>query len=211
VEKVVDARGQACPQRVILARRAMKEPGSDTIVVLVDNDTARQNVTRMAEREGYLVTAEPSGEDVRLTLTPSPAGSQALDAREKAASAPIPPTGEAARPAGLLVLLIASEGVGQGDSAELGGILMRSFLHTLVEAQPLPDVALFLNSGVRLVADGSPAVEDLRALEQRGMRIAACGTCLEYYGLKDRLVVGEVTNMYSVSETLLGAARIVRI
>ena len=157
--KIVDARGQACPQPVILARRAMKEPGSDTIVVLVDNDTARQNVTRMAEREGYLVTAEPSGEDVRLTLTPSPAGSQALDAREKAASVPIPPTGEPERTAGPLVLLIASEGVGQGDSPELGGILMRSFLHTLVEAQPLPDVALFLNSGGRLVADGLPAVE----------------------------------------------------
>ena len=128
----------------------------------------------MAEREGYVVTAEPSGEDVRLTLTPSPAGSQVLDARETTASVPSAPTGEAARPAGPLVLLIASEGLGEGAAPELGGILMRSFLHTLVEAQPLPDVALFLNSGVRLVVDGSPAVEDLRALEQRGMRIASC-------------------------------------
>jgi intracellular sulfur oxidation DsrE/DsrF family protein len=80
-------------------------------------------------------------------------------------------------------------------------------LHTLSEVEPLPDTIIFLNSGVKLVAEGSPVVDDLRYLRGRGVEILACGTCLGHYELKDDVAVGEVSNMYTIAETLLGASR----
>ena len=88
---------------------------------------------------------------------------------------------------------------------------MRSFFHTLGEVEPLPDTIVFLNSGVRLAAEGSPLLEDLAALVDRGVQVLSCGTCLDYLGLKETLRVGEITNMYAIAETLLGAGRVVHL
>jgi selenium metabolism protein YedF len=112
--------------------------------------------------------------------------------------------------AGPVVVLISGNGMGRGDD-ELGGILIRSFLHTLEEVQPLPDTIIFLNAGVKLTIEGSLVVEDLEALEERGVEILACGTCLGHFGLKDKIVVGQVSNMYSIAEALLGAGSVVAV
>jgi selenium metabolism protein YedF len=88
---------------------------------------------------------------------------------------------------------------------------MRSFLHTLGEVSPCPEVLVLINTGVRLVVEGSPVLEDLRALAERGVEILACGTCLEYFQAKERVAVGTVSNMYTIAETLLGAARVVAV
>jgi len=110
--------------------------------------------------------------------------------------------------AGPAVVLIPNDGIGRGDD-ELGGILIRSFLHTLKEVEPLPDTIIFLNAGAKLMVEGSLVVEDLEALEQRGVEILACGTCLGHFGLKDMIVVGQVSNMYSIAGALLGAGSVV--
>lgn len=99
--------------------------------------------------------------------------------------------------------------MGRGESAELGQVLIRSFFHTLLEIERRPDVIVFYNSGVRLVVEGSPILEDLRALAEQGVQILACGTCLGYFDLKDRVAVGTVSNMYTIAETLLEAGRVV--
>lgn len=109
-----------------------------------------------------------------------------------------------------LVLVAASEVLGRGDD-ELGRILVRSFFHTLGEVQPLPNTVIFLNSGVRLAAAGSPVLEDLQALAGKGVRILACGTCLGHFGLKEQLAVGTISNMYAIAETLLNAGRTVNL
>ncbi len=111
--------------------------------------------------------------------------------------------------AGPIVLAVPSEWMGRGEHDELGGILMRSFIHTLTEAQVVPDVVLFFNSGVKLVVEGSVALEDLRALAGRGVRLLACGTCLGYYDLTAKIAVGEISNMYTISETMMTAAKVV--
>jgi selenium metabolism protein YedF len=110
-----------------------------------------------------------------------------------------------------LVLTVPSQVMGRGDTEELGQILVRSFFHTLGEVEPLPDTIIFFNSGVKLVAEGSPVLEDLQALSERGIHILACGTCLGYFGLKEKIAVGEVSNMYTIAETLLGAERVVNL
>jgi selenium metabolism protein YedF len=87
--------------------------------------------------------------------------------------------------------------------------LVRAFFHTLGEVQPLPDTIIFLNSGVKLVVTGSPVLDDLRALRDQGISILACGTCLGHYGIKDQVATGEISNMYSIAEALLGAGKVV--
>lgn len=109
-----------------------------------------------------------------------------------------------------VVVLVASNLLGSGDE-RLGSILMRSFLKTLKDAEPRPWRLLLVNSGVRLSTIGSDLLDDLRALEQSGVEILSCGTCLDYYGLLDALQVGMKTNMHEIVSSLVSADRVVRV
>jgi len=195
--KVVDARGLPCPQPVIATRNALRE--SEAVTVILDDEIARQNVTRMAERAGYRVETSTRDDGIYLQIYKEGAAPEPVSAPEAAPSA-----------GGPLVLLVASECIGRGDD-ELGRILARSFFHALCEAEPLPERIFFLNSGVKLAVEGSPVLDDLRALSERGVTLLACGTCLEFYGLKEKLAVGEITNMYAIAEALMGAGKVVRL
>lgn len=200
---IVDARGQACPQPVILARRALAHDRE--VTVIVDNATARENVAGMARSQGHAVRIEEQGSDILVHISAQGAPAPA------AAPAPSPapsPTPSPAPTGGPTVVLFASDCMGRG-SEELGGILVRSFLHTLNEVEPRPDTLVFLNSGVRLVVEGSPVLEDLQALAARGVQLLACGTCLGYYELKEKVAVGTISNMYTIAETLLGAGKVI--
>ncbi len=192
---MIDARGLACPQPVLLTRKGLSESGQVTTVV--DNETAQQNVARMAEKAGCQVQIEKHEDGIYLNIT---RGESPLpEASATAATAPA---------SGPLVLTVPSEFMGRGDE-DLGHVLIRAFFHTLGEVQPLPETIVFLNSGVKLTVEGSPALEDLRGLESGGIQILVCGTCLGHYGIKEKVVVGEVSNMYAIAETLLQAGRVV--
>jgi selenium metabolism protein YedF len=108
------------------------------------------------------------------------------------------------------VLTITSDTMGRGDEA-LGAILMRSFLHTLAEAKTAPRTIIFYNTAVKLVAEGSPVLEDLRALAERGVELLACGTCLGHFDLKESVAAGEISNMYTIAEHLLSSDRVVNL
>jgi len=195
----VDARGLACPQPVILTRKALK--ASDLpVITIVDSETSQHNVTRMAEKQGYVVSAEVRGDAIYLAI-----------GEGTAQEATPEPGATAASPSGPLVLLVSSEHMGRGDQPDLGSLLMRAFFHTLGEVEPLPETIIFLNSGVKLAIDDSPVLEDLRTLEGRGIELLACGTCLGFYGLKERAAVGLVSNMYTIAEALLGAGKVVNL
>ena len=195
--QTVDARGLACPQPVIQTRKALRE--SNALTVIVDNDTAQKNVTRMAEKLGNTVQTELKGDGIYLHIRGE--GTAPVELR----------VGKAVPAEGPLVLVVSSEYMGRGEHEELGNILVRAFFHTLSEVEPLPQTIVFFNSGVKLVAEGSPILEDLEALAEQGIEILACGTCLEYYGLKDKLAAGEISNMYTIAETMLGAGRVVKL
>ena len=194
--KTVDARGLACPQPVILTRNALREGGA--VTTIVDNETARHNVTRMAEKVGHTVQTEEKDDGTYLHI-----GGEGAPQQAEAPSS-------SSTPSGPLVLTIPSNTMGRGDD-ELGGILIRGFFHALGEVEPLPDTIIFFNSGVHLVAEGSPVLEDLQRLCEAGVEILACGTCLGHYELKDRIAVGEVSNMYTIAETLLGAEKAINL
>lgn len=197
--RIVDARGLACPQPVILTRQAMAEPDGASIVTIVDNETARHNVSRLAAKAGYQVEVEERGNDFYLHLT-----------REtvKVTAAPQLAVEEAEPTSGPLVLVVPGEHMGRGPE-ELGTILIRAFFHTLGEVEPRPDIIIFFNEGVKLVVEGSPVLEDVQALADGGVEVLACGTCLGFFGLKEKVAVGEVSNMYTLAETMLRAGKVV--
>ncbi len=108
------------------------------------------------------------------------------------------------------VVFMCTDSIGQGDG-ELGRKLASSFLYSLARTEPRPAAVLFMNAGVRLACEGSPALDDLRLLAEDGVIIKSCGTCLDYYGLKDALAVGEVGNMNDTAATFMGEHEIVTI
>ncbi|MBN1628861.1 MAG: sulfurtransferase-like selenium metabolism protein YedF [Thermoleophilia bacterium] len=118
--------------------------------------------------------------------------------------------GQAIPATGQIVLAISSDEMGRGDD-ELGQVLLRSHLHTLSEVTPRPDVLVFFNSGVKLAVEGSPALDDLKALAEQGVQILLCGTCLSHFDLKEKVAVGEISNMYTITETMLRADRVVNL
>jgi selenium metabolism protein YedF len=190
--KMIDARGLACPQPVVLTSKALAE--GDEVITIVDNEAAKENVSRLATSRGFQVSAEEREGAMYLHLT------QAVAELQKASFTPI---------SGPTVLLIPSDSLGRGDE-ELGkSILIRSFIHTLGEVSPKPNKIIFINSGVKLVTKGSEVVTDLRNLERQGIEILACGTCLGYYELKESVEVGQVSNMYTIVEELFQAGKII--
>jgi len=200
----VDARGLACPQPVIQSRKAMQN--ADQVVTLVDNETAVTNVSRMATKAGWQVNVLAEGEQFRIEMARQPEGAEERTVSQPAVARP-EETGPAGGP---LVLVVSAEGMGQGE-AELGHILMRSFFHTLGEVEPRPQTLLFFNSGVKLACEGSPALEDLGALEEAGCELLVCGTCLGYYEIQEKLAVGQVSNMYDIAEAMLNAGKVVHL
>jgi selenium metabolism protein YedF len=194
----VDARGLACPQPVVRTRKAMQQ--ADHVVTLVDNETSLKNVSRMAEKAGWTVGAVPEGDEYRIELTQTGTVTEAEPlAVGRAEVANGPP-----------FLVVPSDMMGRG-APELGNILIRSFFHTLGEVEPLPETILFFNTGVKLTCEGSQVLDDLRVLETKGIEMLVCGTCLGYFELTEKLAVGQVSNMYDIAETMLGAGTIVNL
>jgi selenium metabolism protein YedF len=198
----VDARGLACPQPVIQTRKAMQ--GADQVVTLVDNETSVTNVTRMAAKAGWQANVMSEGQEFRIELV---RGDATAEARNTSQTDPLP-VGKAEIMSGPLVLVVSANTMGRGN-AELGNILIRAFFHTLGEVEPRPGRIVFFNSGVELACEGSPVLDDLCALEEDGIEMLVCGTCLGYFELKEKLGVGIVSNMYDIAETMLGAGKVV--
>ena len=196
--KIVDTRGLACPQPVIETRHALQE--THDIITIVDNDTSQNNVTKMAQKQGCTVQTDIKDDGIYLHITKGDAPQQVEHMHPVAASFV----------AGPLVLVIPDECMGRGDP-ELGGILIRAFFHTLGEIEPLPQTIVFFNSGVKLVVEGSKVIGDLQVLKESGIEILACGTCLDHYGLKEQIEVGEISNMYTIAETILRAGKVVNL
>ncbi len=191
--KEIDCRGLACPQPVITTKNALEEMAEGELMVIVDNPSARDNVERFAKSQGAIVNIEKKGNDFYLHI-------EKRSACEMAGST---------QKAEKVVVYINSNLMGVGEEA-LGAILMRSFLKTLLDLKPIPSKLIFVNSGVRLTTEGSEVLETLKALYEKGVEILSCGTCLDFYGLKEKLRIGIISNMYDIAQSLLEADRLIK-
>lgn len=201
----VDAMGDICPIPVVKTKKALGElNGPGQIEVFVDNETAMRNVTKMAKSSGAEASSEQLGEKKYRVLISVGEGVQTLKQDEK----PMNQEVKCSTCVGT-VAAIGSDRMGEG-SDELGHILIKSFIFAMTQLDVLPDKILFYNGGARLTVEGSESLEDLRTLEEQGVEILTCGTCLDYYGIKDKLAIGSVTNMYSIVEIMQNAMSVIR-
>ena len=198
----VNALGDTCPLPVIKTMNALKElGGAGTVEVLVDNEIAVQNLTRLAENKGCTIETEKRSEkEYRVTLTASRAVEQTGD---EASFCTVPAAQKK------VVVVISADHMGEGND-ELGKILLKGFLFALTQQEKLPSTILFYNGGASLTCEGSASLEDLLSLSKLGVEILTCGTCLNYYGLTDKLQVGAVTNMYVITEKQMQADLVIR-
>ena len=188
--ETIDARGKPCPQPVLLAAEALKS--SDDVTIIVDNAGSQQNVAKFGKTQGCSVTAEEKADGIYVHLTK--------------ASVPVPPAAPAASG---IVIFVGADIIGRGENIELGKLLMQSFLNTAQSLPNRPETIIFMNNGVKLVAEGSHVLGELKQLAEAGVELLACGTCLSRLGLSDKVAVGQVSNMFTIADTMTRAAKVI--
>lgn len=197
VEVDIDCRGLACPRPVIKTRERLSA-GIGPFTVLVDNEAARENVERFAGSRGCEVVSSKTEGGYLVSVNPAEASGEAGSGAGTA-------TGGREK-----VIFIGSDVVGGGDR-KLGEALVKSFLYACTENEDRPARMVFMNSGVRLVTENDETASHVKKLEDGGVEIIVCGTCLDFYDLKDHLQVGRVSNMYEIQSVLIGADRLVSV
>lgn len=202
MEHIVDARGLACPLPVVNAKneiQGMKE--GEQVEVLVDNEIAVQNLTKFANVRNHSIKAEKIDDNnYKVVIT---VGQVSVEEKSDEVESCIPSQIRND------VVVISSGTMGNGEE-ELGKALMKAFIFALTKQDTYPDTILLYNGGAYLSCEGSDSLEDLKFLEAQGVKIATCGTCLNFYGLTDSLAVGSVTNMYDIVETMGKATKIIK-
>ena len=187
----VDAIGQVCPVPIIMTKNALKDIEEGQVEVSVDNRLSLENLQKMSKEMGYDYTVEESGDIFKIVINKM---RESVELRESEENT---------------VVVIDSLHMGKGD-VELGRILMKGFIYTLSEMEELPKTILFYNEGVKLAIEGAESLQDLKSLEERGVEILSCGTCLNFYGITEKLRVGSVTNMYTILERQMKATRVIK-
>jgi selenium metabolism protein YedF len=197
--KIVNAKGLACPQPVVLTKQALES--HEQVMVIVDNDTALENVKRLGMKSGCDVKVEKKSDgtyEINLTRKDSVAG-----AKEEF----VPSCSATSVQSGPFVIVIAENKMGRGND-ELGYVLIRAFLHTIALQAEKPDIMIFYNTGVKLAIQGSEVLDDLKELASAGVEMLVCGTCLNYFEAKEKLGVGVVSNMYDIAGIMSRAGRL---
>lgn len=193
MNKQVDARGMNCPLPVIHTKKALEEIETGAVTTIVDNEVAKENVLKLAKSMDLEANVKQDQGNYYIDIfKESQTGTTVLE------SSVLQHKTEDKEG---LIILITKDKLGTG-SDELGALLMSSYLYTLTEVLPCPTCIIFLNGAVNLTVEGSESLEHIRTLETKGVEILSCGTCLDYFGLNDKLAVGSVSNMYTIVEKL---------
>lgn len=191
----IDAKGLACPQPVVLTKNSMKEFSS--IEIIVDNETAVENIKRLASSTGWSFELTLSGGNFIINIKSDKHRTD--DAKQETSSSCANDS---------TTIVFSSNKMGQGDD-ELGAILMKAFIHTILSLEALPSTLIFYNSGVLLAAEDSGAADDLQYLHDKGVEILICGTCVNFYNIGDKIKTGTLSNMYDILNTMNRAYRII--
>ena len=199
--KIIDATGMACPMPVIMAKKEI-EANHDSFIITVDNAIAVENLKKLAVSQSYDAVVSGSGERFEVRFI--------TDGREipETEMIVLPDSSATIWGTGKWVVFMGKDYIGEGDY-ELGSALVKMFFYTLSQADDVPESILFMNSGVKLPTLDEQVVSHLQALEDRGVEILVCGTCLDYYKLKGDLKLGEISNMYDITEKMFAASKVI--
>jgi len=195
--KTIDARGLACPEPVLLTKKAV-DSGEKEFEVLVDSEIPKENIKKLCESYNCIMAEIKTIDGWKLVIRQKDGGITCEKPQELK-------HGQDSR----ITFFITSNKIGTND--DLGKILIEGFFNTLPSATNKPQRIIFLNEGVFLTTENSPVVNSLKKLSEMGIEIRSCGTCLDFYNLKDKLQVGTITNMYDTVEALTSGDVIIKI
>jgi selenium metabolism protein YedF len=196
--KSIDCRGLACPAPVIRTKEAIEKEGLTEFTVVVDNEAARQNVSRFLESRGYDVSVTQDG------------GAYNVSGRKKEGECQICSTETSSHETQKIMVMVMSDCMGKGDD-QLGSKLMAGFLKTLKEMGDDLWRIVFINNGIKLTVEGSAVLSPLKDLKNQGVPIFVCGTCITHFNLVDKLEVGEITNMLDIVTAMQVADKVITI
>ena len=206
----VDAMGDQCPIPVVKTKKALESMNMGGIVkVHVDNEIAVQNLMKMAKQKNLECSSEKMTSRHFVVTMLIAEKKEAVKAPAATASKQAEKTVCSPDTRGGSLVAIDSATMGKGND-ELGAVLMKGFIYGLSQLEELPKTILFYNGGAVLTTEGSDSLEDLKSMEAQGVEILTCGTCLNYYHLSDKLMVGDVTNMYAIVEKMSRASKIIK-
>ena len=193
----INAIGDVCPIPVIKVKNAMKELNNKGIIeITVDNEIAVQNLSKMANQKIFQIISEKINDKeykVTINLSKEDVKCELIQDNNINNS----------------VVVISSDKMGDGDE-KLGKTLLKSFIFSLTKCDVLPSTIIFYNSGAFLTSTNSESLEDLKTLENLGVEITTCGTCINYYNLPEKPEVGSVSNMYFIAEKLLNSSNVIK-
>lgn len=195
--KEIDAKGLACPAPVIQTKAVIENEQPESVLVIVDNEAAKQNVCRFLESRQYAASFEKKGDEFHITgtLQSDPVSCEIMT--DFSNTGPVK-----------IMVLAATDRIGYGDD-DLGKSLMVNFIKTLKEMGKDLWRIVLVNNGVKLAIEDSPVLQDLKNLEAEGVSILVCGTCLTHFNLLDKKQVGETTNMLDVVTSMQLADKVI--
>ena len=188
----VNAVGFVCPVPVIMTKKALNEIAEGEVEVLVDNETAKQNLEKLAKELGYEFKSCAVDGNFQVVINKKETSDKKETKEEN------------------IVVVIDSDQMGKGDE-ELGKILVKGFIYSLTEMETLPKTVILYNKGVLLATVNENTIEDLKKLESMGVEVISCGTCANYYHVQDKLQVGSLTNMYTIVDRQFKATKLIRV
>lgn len=189
---LLNCKGLKCPQPVINTKKYFDSIESGEAEVIVDNEVAKNNIVKFSQSNGFKHSVQEKGGLYHVNITKE-CHCEIMEFDSKN-----------------IIILVSTDKLGSGDD-KLGAMLMKSYLYALSESDKLPSEMIFLNGGVKLTVEGSESLESLNKLKERGVNILCCGTCLDFYEIKDKLAIGEVTNMYTIAEKMNSAANTIKL
>ncbi|HRY12017.1 MAG TPA: sulfurtransferase-like selenium metabolism protein YedF [Syntrophomonadaceae bacterium] len=190
MKQTIDARGLNCPEPVIMTKKALDSQDVSEVLAIVDNRAALENISRLVKTMNLGSMVEEQDGLFYINITKEEAIPQKQSIKAGA------------------TVVVKSNVLGQGDDV-LGSVLMKSFLYTLTQMEGELETLIFLNGGVLLTTAGSEVLEHIKNLAKNGVEVMSCGTCLDFYGLTDKLEVGSIGNMYTIAEEMFHARKLI--
>lgn len=190
---ILDCKGLKCPQPVINTKKHFDTIVTGEAEVIVDNEVAKNNISKFCQSNNFKFEIVEKEGLYHIKINKENSEDRVMDLKEDT-----------------LVILVSSDKLGSGDDT-LGATLMKSYLYALSESDKLPKDLLFINSGVKLVVENSEVLDSIRKLKERGVNIASCGVCLDFYMIKEKIAIGEITNMYTIIEKMNTASNTIKL
>jgi len=193
MEKIIDCKGLKCPQPVINTKKYFDSIEEGQATIIVDNEVSKNNVSKFAESNGFISNVQEKEGLYHIIISKENSSCKPMNFSEKQ-----------------LTIVVSNDKLGLGDD-KLGTTLMKSYFYALSESDLLPSYLLFLNAGVKLTTENSDCLDSIKKLQEKGVTVLSCGTCLDFYNLKEKLAVGEITNMYTIIEKMNSADKTIKL